>query len=373
MWQKNIFKTLFALLFFLFPLGQFFKLDVLVLIILLVWLFFTKNKSKNPLTKPFLIFFLIALASLLLRFPQLEINQFIISSLYLIRLVIYSSLYFIIYDLLKKKIIDKNFVLNGLIFSGVTLSIIGLLQYLIFPDMRMMKYLGWDDHYFRIVSTFLDPNFSGIIYAVTSMVLIKNLICHCDPEALRGRSNPGRTTIALFFLPFIALLLTYSRAAYLSFFTGLSVLLIQKKQLKLIPVSLIIILLLIYLLPKSSGGEGVKLERTSSINNRLDSIKTGFKVFLNNPVLGVGFNTYKFLPGKNIESHSASGVENSYVLILATTGILGFLAFLNILVRIPPQPEIIAIFISALFINSLFYPWIMIWLFLLTAVFKENT
>lgn len=350
--QKNIYKALFISLFLLFPLGQFAKIDVLVLIIFLFWLVLVKNKSKNSLTKPFLIFFLIALASLLLRFPQLEINQFIISSLYLIRLVVYASLMFVAHDLINKKIIDKNFILNGLIFSGIALSVIGLLQYLIFPDMRMMKYLGWDDHHFRIVSTFFDPNFTGIIYAVTVLLLLTRL-----------NLREGLT----FLIPFIALLLTYSRTAYLSFFIGLSVLLIQKKQINLIFPLVLSFLLLAMLLPRSPGGEGVKLERTSSISNRLDSIKTGFKVFLKNPVIGIGFNTYKFLPGKNIESHSASGVENSYVLILTTTGILGFLAFLNILRRLSPGPEILAILVSALFINSLFYPWIMIFLFLLMA------
>lgn len=350
MLQKNILKILLALLFILFPLGQFFKIDALVLIIFLAWLIFAKKnlpagrqESKPSLFKPFMIFITIALISLALRLPILTSNQSVISALYLFRLVIYASLYFVILDFP-----DKKFIINGLIFSGVTLSVIGLFQYLVFPDMRVMKYLGWDDHYYRIISTFLDPNFSGIIFACTSLMVLKK-------------------NKYLFFLPFIALLLTYSRTAYLSFFLGLCILSINRKQLKIIPISLVIILLLIFLLPKSSGGEGVKLERISSVNNRLESIREGFQVFIKNPILGVGFNTYKFLPGKNLQSHSVSGVENSYVLILATTGILGFLAFLNIFIKLPRQPEIITILVSALFINSLFYPWIMIFFFLIIA------
>jgi len=348
-WQKNILKILFALLFLIFPLGQFAKPDILVLIIFIFWFFFVKKKSKPLLFKPFLIFFIISIISLVLRIPTLSSEQFILSSLYLFRLVIYASLYFVIYD-----IPDKKFVISGLLFSGLTFAVIGLMQYKFFPDMRIMKYLGWDDHYYRIVSTFFDPNFSGVIYACSTLLVL-------------------RKNKALALIPFIALLLTYSRTSYLAFFSGLILMLVQGHKKILILPSLIIILLLIINLPRSYGGEGVKLERTSSINNRLQSLRDGFQIFIKNPVLGVGFNTYKFLPGKNTESHSASGVENSYVLILATTGVLGFLAFLNILVRLPRQPEIIAVLVSALFINSLFYPWIMVWFILLTAVFKENT
>jgi hypothetical protein len=351
-WQKNIFKILFALIFIFFPLGQFFKIDGLVLLTFITWLIVTK-KTKEPLFKPFLIFFLVALFSLLLSFPRLELGQFAFSALYLARVVVYSSLYFITRDLLKNNLIDKNFVLNGLIFTGLAFSIIGIMQYIVFPDMRIMKYLGWDDHYYRIVSTFFDPNFSGIIYACTSLILL-------------------RKYKFLFVISFIALLFTYSRTAYLSFFFGLSIYLIQIKKIKYIFISLIIILLILKNLPTSSGGEGVKLGRVSSVNNRIDSIKTGLNVFIQNPIIGIGFNTYRFLPGKNLESHSSGGVENSYVLILLTTGILGFLAFINILKKIPIQPEIVTILVSALFINSLFYPWIMIYLFSFLAVFKEN-
>lgn len=344
MWQKNTLKFLFSLLFLTYPLGDFAKPDLLVSIIFVFWLIFVKKSSKPPLFKPFIIFFLISLISLIINLLQFSQLQILLSSLYLARLVVYAGLYFVIFDFP-----DKKFIIKGLIFSGIAFSAIGLLQYIFFPDMRMMKYLGWDDHYYRIVSSFFDPNFAGVIYACSSLLIL-------------------RKNKYLFILPFIALLFTYSRTAYISFFAGLSIYLIQTNRIKYIFLSLIIILFILKTLPTSSGGEGVKLDRTSSINNRLLSMQGGINTFLKNPVFGVGYNTYKFLPDKNIQSHSASGVENSYILVLATTGIIGFLAFLNIIVKLPPKPEVIAILVSGLFINSLFYPWVMIWLFLIIAL-----
>ena len=110
------------------------------------------------------------------------------------------------------------------------------------------------------------------------------------------------------------------------------------------------------------GGEGVKLERLYSLTNRLDSMKTGWEVFRRHPITGVGFNLLH-------------GMDNSFIFILATTGISGFLAYLWLLKKQLEVSQLdarrytlVAIIIHSLFNHTLFYAPVMLWLWLLLAL-----
>src|SRR3989344_442832 len=51
----------------------------------------------------------------------------------------------------------------GLVAGSIWMGVVGLFQYWLIPDMRFLAILGWDDHYFRLVSTQFDPNFTGLL------------------------------------------------------------------------------------------------------------------------------------------------------------------------------------------------------------------
>jgi hypothetical protein len=74
----------------------------------------------------------------------------------------------------------------------------------------------------------------------------------------------------------------------------------------------------IFLSPKPFG-EGVNLLRTVSIFSRVENVKEGLVLFQQKPVFGWGYNTLK------------ASQSNSFMLILATSGLVGFIAFLNLL------------------------------------------
>jgi len=152
---------------------------------------------------------------------------------------------------------------------------------------------------------------------------------------------------------------------------------------------LLVFTLTVLLLPRP-GGEGVRLEREASIKARLINWKQSLIIAKDHPFFGVGFNTYRyaqknygFLEEKNWQvSHAGAGADSSLLFVLATTGIVGLSAYLLLLKRIldalfsiplsPPSlaafASLLALLVHSLFANSLFYPWIMGWLWILLGV-----
>ncbi|SRR5260221_1906352 len=68
-----------------------------------------------------------------------------------------------IFYLIKTKILTRQIITWGLFTFGTYILYFGILQYLFVPDTRMLFFLGWDDHYYRLISTLFDPGFTGII------------------------------------------------------------------------------------------------------------------------------------------------------------------------------------------------------------------
>ena len=137
---------------------------------------------------------------------------------------------------------------------------------------------------------------------------------------------------------------------------------------------------------------GINIDKSAS--ERLISWHNGVNIFTKNPIVGVGFNNYRdALRQENaLKLYSAdggnagAGVDSSFLFILATTGILGFLSFLsfwvltlyNLIRDYKKKRELISlVFISIIlgfsinsqFINSLFYPPIMFLVYLLVGCY----
>jgi len=89
-----------------------------------------------------------------------------------------------------------------------------------------------------------------------------------------------------------------------------------------------------------------------------------------------------------LTTHAGAGVSNSYLFVLATTGIAGFLLFLfflyflfKILFERKKQgialadfaiAALIGILVHSLFDNTFFYPFTMLWLFILVGIAVSN-
>ncbi len=336
----------FGQLLQLTPFGSSIRLQLLDLVALFVFLSVfvptTRQEAlKDPLFKPLALFTLTAALSLIFALPRLSQNEIISSFLYLFRFVCYTSFYFAF----RKEGIRKY--LRYLLLSSAIFLSIGFLQYLFLPDVRFLKYLGFDDHYFRLIGTFLDPNFTGLVLVVMTILAPK----------------------LFFLLPLLALVLTFSRASFLALAISLLYLGFTQKKFKLLFL-LLVLGVTLYFVPKPFG-EGVNLWRTFSIVSRLDNQKKAFDLFLKNPILGVGFNSLKSISKTDIPNLS-SGVDNSFIFVLATTGLLGFATFLSFLKKAWQTAAnplsracLLAIVVHSFFNNSFFYSPILVLFFLI--------
>ena len=155
----------------LFPLGELLRfnlgnsiylkpLDIMVGLTSLVWFcsyLIQKKKHTVKIKKYFYLFPLIGLLSLLIHIPYLQQKEIIVAGLYLVRFVAYLSIIFVVAQFTAS--IKQKFI-TILFYVGLAFVIFGFVQYFFFNDLRYFVFLGWDDHMFRLFSTFFDPNFA---------------------------------------------------------------------------------------------------------------------------------------------------------------------------------------------------------------------
>lgn len=332
----------------LFPFGQIIKIGIVNPIDIVVgagaFYALAKRLSKPRVFRYFESFLLVVAFSWIVGSFVFWRAEVFYGLLYLFRLAAYFYFFVFVWNFK-----DKKMLLNSLLAVSFFSAFFGWIQYFFFPDARALIAYGWDDHLFRMIGTFLDPAFLGLILVLGLVISL----------------HKNKNLISLFLLAGIAF--TYSRA---SFLTALIPLVSKKSWM-----FLLVFIGLIFALPRAAG-EGVKLERTSSISGRLESYRQSFEIFKKNPLFGVGFNNICLAKNADYKSHSCSGSESSLLFLLATTGVVGLMSFLYLVLNLKSNTilhtSFLAVFVHSLFSNSLFYPWIMGYLMILLAVFLRS-
>ncbi len=335
-------KIIFATILILFPLGQLTKINGINLIDISVGLLALFTILKTPKYpewfRYFSYFVLFCVFGLLANYPLFTIT----SALYLFRLFAYSLVAVYVFNFVK----NKTAVGRWLLSISLASAVFGWLQYLFIPDTRFLFNFGWDDHLYRMVGTFFDPTYLALI-------LLLGIVISLQQKSYKA-----------FWILLISLAFTYSRATYLA----LGLLLLFKRKFLAIAIFAIVVLLL----PKMLS-EGTDFGRVVSGNNKIENYKETIQIFLHSPAVGVGFNNICMAKeNRNLQSHSCNGADSSILFLLATTGIIGFILFINFVLRIAHgQLLVISAVVVALhstFANSLFYPHIMLWLFILVGL-----
>ncbi len=362
-------------------------LDVVVGILCLIGILKTKfSRLLFPLhLQIILLFTAIAIISLVLTPLHLNFSEYLISFFYIVRLFLYTVLALLIYTG-ALPYFKKN-ILFVFIFSGVGLAILGILQFIFLPDLLFLTKFGWDPHYFRTVSTFLDPNFAGAYFTLTLILLFQNFINSKKRHILFFEEKISLNIIytSAFIIVFAALLTTFSRSSYLMFLiSGLTISLLKKsKILAFLTLTLFITLLLGFQIYTEMVSIPRHIDRTQSATFRLNTWQQGLSLFQQAPILGVGFNAYRYgLSEFNLgdqlflNSHGSSSNDSSLLFVASTTGIVGlitYLAFLFFLIKKGIKDNFsiagaaAGLLIHSFFANSLFYPPILIWLLLISV------
>ncbi len=384
---------LLIILVVLLPLGQVLRIDLgngvainpldmgIFVVAVLSTVQLVRKRLFPRFLKPLVLFGAVGLLGLLVNFKTLTTQELLVSFLYLFRFVCYGVVAAGVYLLPK-----KEWVWKGLLLGGGIVVVAGFVQYAFYQSLWGVLYEGWDPHLYRMFSTFLDPNFSGPFFALYFLLLLYKWFGSTTTTTKIIWGMAGACT-------FLAVILSFSRGAYIDLGVSALVYLFLKGYKKIaigIPVVIIgLSLCVAFFLPY---GEEKHLLRTTSTQARLVSAENALSIFVHNPFIGVGFDAYRYaqhryhlLNGFNWEdTHSGAGTNNSYVFVLATTGIVGGIVYgwfwLSMLKRSlyllkDKKPYAIfffsswiALLVSGIFENTLFYPSLMVWLFVLLGL-----
>ena len=354
-------------------LGKSIPLNVSDVISFLFLILFFIRKLKYPTVFVYLRnFLLVALFSNIFFIATNGISNSIVGSLYFMRIISYAAMFIVVWNYISNNKFILNRIFDYLIVVSFFIAIFGWIQYLLYPDLRNLIVFGWDDHLFRIVGTFIDPTFTAILLVFGVLL------------SLIKYQQTKKIIYALALVPILlALYFTYSRAGYLSLIAGVLIYLSIKKKIKISFVLIPLFLLGLIFLPRPSS-EGVHLERTYSITARLNNYRETASIFLKNPVFGVGYNNLcwarnHYLGDSDINSHSCSGSDSGILLLLATTGVVGFIIFSSFLYMLMKTLKtdyygitfiscFAALFVHSQFSNSIFYPWVLGFFVFLTAL-----
>jgi O-antigen ligase len=376
-------KLIFIFLI-LFPFGQLIRIPVhfnvysvvlhpVDVVAFAALLFFILGKFKYP---PLFISFLgIVFAfffTWLLSIPIFQSNEVIVGLMYILRLLAYSGLFFLSWSVVSKYPKSREKLLSALIAVLFISAIFGWVQYLIYPDLRTYVVWGWDDHLFRMAGTFFDPGYLAILLVFG---LISSLGFYYKTK------KKLYLYLVLFFL--ISVGFTYSRAAYLALFFGITTLVLFWKRYVVIPLMILVMFLGILLLPRPSSS-GVELERLYSVYSRVGNYKETIQLWKESPLFGVGYNNLclarkELTSDISYRSHSCSGADSSALFILVTTGVVGLLVIVGLLKDIKEVLVknyytkiliscFVALLVHSLFQNSLFYSWVMGWMLILLSL-----
>lgn len=143
----------------------------------------------------------------------------------------------------------------------------------------------------------------------------------------------------------IVLILTGNRSTWLAILVCMIFMIIKKyvglgdikKGIKFLVITLSIIIVCVFLLKETSYGKRVysigNLKTDSSNISRIEIWKESIRMFKENKLIGVGLSHQNFNKNENIENYTYeknnhNEAHSSYFHILATTGIIGILAFL---------------------------------------------
>lgn len=323
----------------------------------------------------------IGLFSLLMHARWLSPFTFLVSLLYMARFVAYAQLMWSVRELAQKTQ-DRLLLLLGV--SGIISVIAGFAQLVLYPDLRNLYYAGWDEHVYRIFGTLLDPNFSGAFFMCVVAVI---WLLHARRLLY---TQVHKLIVWISTLIVSACALTYSRGSYVALAVfGSSIALLQRSR-KIVLIASLLFFAIVGLLSMDRSYESTNLFRTASIESRITEYQQALTIFQDSPLIGIGFNAYRYAQLRHgfldfdtwQRDHAGAGVPNSWLFVLATTGLLGLGAYVGMWWQIVRKlytsrnvivfSLLMGLFAHAIFENTLFYPHLMVVIFLVVGASQKE-
>ena len=175
----------------------------------------------------------------------------------------------------------------------------------------------------------------------------------------------------------LAIFLTFSRSSWAALAVIIFVFGVVKTK-KLLFVALLLAFLAYFAVPRIQTRLAGITDPADSASFRLQSWRNTSEIISDNILHGVGYNAfryaqkdYSFFEVGSMGGHAGAGADSSFLLVFATTGILGFLIFLAayfypINKSVLLTSAVLGMLVQSQFINLFFYPQIMfLWFVLL--------
>lgn len=356
-------------------------------------------------------FVLVDIISLSFNISKLSSKEFLIASMYLIRWIEYALLYMVVRDTFRSEKEIKS-LLYAFIGSGVLVALLGFIQLILFPNMSQIVAIatsdvaslqGLDPHQQRLVSVFLEPNHLAGYFIIFTAALLSLAVVE------RNRRTKLVWLVSSV-LVLTAMALTQSRAGFIGLATA-GLFMSKSKNRKPILIALGVIMIVVLLSPKTSSKLkgifysdsssdaiveicGIKFRPDGSAAARLGVWSDAGRTIAVNPVIGCGYNAYKFASARANNrqpsvNRGEAGAANSYLTLFATTGIIGLIAYLGIIfgmvrrfskaaekyqgtlagaLSFAVATSVIGLAIHATTIESLFFPQIMFAIWVLSGL-----
>lgn len=307
---------------------------------------FQEKFPRNKFIIPGFIFVSIALLSWVLGAWNLDMKAKILSISYIVRffsvlIFAWAATEYLPTNKKGKKSISK--FLKNMYWILALILLFGFLQFYLIPDIGTFSTEGgFDPHTGRFLGTWMDPNYLGGFLAF----MIPILLCTFYTQ----KSSKSRIVIGfLTLLTLWALFLTFSRSTYLAAAAGLFVFFLFHDR-KMIIIGILVVTLGIFSSERATKRVGELLGTMKSVilldtdeidataSLRIENWQKSFELFEKYPVLGIGYNTYRFRAAEegvvDESFFSAGGADSTLLTILVTTGITGILSFLYFCIKI---------------------------------------
>lgn len=271
--------------------------------------------------------------SALLAIPRFGLSAYemVYSLAYLARWIAYFGIYiaainWLTYDTAHR--IWKSVEAAVLVFASFgiiqTIFMPGFAQ-MVYPDSRIA--LDWDFQGRRLVSTFLDPNFAGVLIAMVIAIQLAQM------------AAGHRVELWKLVVLGSGLLLTVSRSSVIALLAAIAFMAIvwgvSRRVLRLaVAVSLLMVPLLPWAVTYAASMNKFTID--ASALARVVSWLAALQLLEDNPIIGVGFNTVGFVQrayGWEVVGASAFGFDGGLLFIAVMTGLLGLSLFLLLLYR----------------------------------------
>ncbi len=256
---------------------------------------------------------------------SLTAGELLASYAYLARWLLYLGVYVALLNVARDD--DAGVLWAALERMVLVFAAFGVVQVFTMPGFAQLVYPAgpgyhtWDVQGRRLVSTLLDPNFAGMLTALALLVQVAQL-----SYGVRVRAWKPLLLLA-------ATLMTVSRGAVLALAAGVLVVLavrgLRRGFARVLALALAATLPFVPALVTFAASFG-KFKLEGSAMARVQSWGRALTVIVDNPVLGVGFNTYTYVQrayGWSVDDTGPAALDGGLLFVTVLSGLVGLAVY----------------------------------------------